>query len=118
MLLIGFAAILSVAVAAYPVMCAIAEGGLDDFNAVLTAHGAGLLLAFAICIAAFFLLLPVNDRRLHDRDMSGWWLLAFWIGGMIPCIGTFVGIAQFVIMGCLDGTPGQNRYGVNPKEVC
>ena len=118
MLLIGFAAILSVAVAAYPVMCAIAEGGLDDFNAVLTAHGAGLLLAFAICIAAFFLLLPVNVRRLHDRDMSGWWLLAFLIGSAIPYVGALVCISQFVIMSCLDGTPGANRYGPNPKEVC
>ena len=116
-LLIGFVATLSVAVAAYPVLCAIAEGGLDDFNAVLTAHGAGLLIAFAICIAAFFLLLPVSVRRLHDRDMSGWWLLAFLIGGVLPYIGALVGIAQFVIMGCLDGTPGANRYGPNPKEA-
>ena len=115
-LLIGFVATLSVAVAAYPVLCAIAEGGLDDFNAVLTAHGAGLLIAFAICIAAFFLLLPVSVRRLHDRDMSGWWLLAFLIGGVLPFVGLFVGIAQFVIMGCLAGTPGPNRYGMNPKE--
>lgn len=115
-LAIGLPTLAVACFAAMPIVCAIADGGLDDFNAVLTAHGAGLLIAFAICIAAFFLLLPVSVRRLHDRDMSGWWLLAFWIGGAIPYVGAFVGIAQFVIMGCLAGTPGPNRYGMNPKE--
>ena len=118
MLGIGLIAFVAMFAAAYSAVCAIASGGMDDLEAVASAHGTDVMLALAIGLAAFFLLLPVNVRRLHDRDMSGWWLLAFWIGGMIPCIGTFVGIAQFVIMGCLDGTPGQNRYGVNPKEVC
>lgn len=72
--------------------------------------------AIAVGVIAFFLLLPVNVRRLHDRDMPGWWLLAFWLGSMLPFLGILVGIAQFVIMGCLAGTPGPNRYGADPKD--
>jgi len=48
--------------------------------------------------------------------MSGWWMIVFWIGGALPYVGWLIGIVQFVIMGCLAGTPGQNRYGMNPKE--
>ena len=116
-LVIGLIAAVAMFIAVWPLLCAIANGGMDDLEAVLSAHGFGLLLASAIGIVAFFLLLPVNVRRLHDRNMSGWWLLAFWIGNAIPCVGVLVGIAQFVIMGCLDGTPGTNRYGANPKGV-
>jgi len=46
------------------------------------------------------------DRRLHDRDMSGWfYLLVF-----IPYLG---GLILFVIT-LLPGTPGENRYGDDP----
>ena len=114
-LALGLPALVVACFATMPIVCAIADGGMDDFDAVLSAYGCRLLAALTVAVIAFFLLLPVNVRRLHDRNMSGWWLLAFWIGNAIPCVGVLVGIAQFVIMGCLDGTPGTNRYGANPK---
>ena len=88
-LVIGLIAAVAMFIAVWPLLCVIANGGMDDLEAVLSAHGFGLLLASAIGIVAFFLLLPVNVRRLHDRNMSGWWLLAFWIGNAIPCVGGF-----------------------------
>lgn len=51
----------------------------------------------------------VSIRRLHDTDRSGWWLLLIFI----PIIG---GIVLLVFM-ILDGTPGTNRFGPNPKEA-
>ncbi|MFI5267360.1 MAG: DUF805 domain-containing protein [Chloroflexota bacterium] len=51
--------------------------------------------------------LAVGARRLHDRDMSGWMLLV----GLIPVIGTIVLLVIF----CLDGTPGDNRFGPKPS---
>ena len=57
-----------------------------------------------------FALVPtiaVLVRRFHDQDKSGWFaLLQF-----VPYVG---GIIVFVFM-CLDGTPGPNRFGEDPK---
>jgi len=52
--------------------------------------------------------LAVTVRRLHDTDRSGWWLLLV----LIPLIGWAV-LLVFMI---LDGTPGDNRFGPDPKE--
>lgn len=112
---IGIAASVAVSIAILPFLNELAKGGMDDLEVAVSRSAGGLLAAIAIGIIALFLLLPVNVRRLHDRNMSGWWLLAFWIGGVIPVLGVLVGIAQFVIMCCLDGTPGPNRYGADPK---
>ena len=112
---IGIAASVAVSIAILPFLNELAKGGMDDLEVAISRSAGGLLAAIAIGIIALFLLLPVNVRRLHDRNMSGWWLLAFWIGGVIPVLGVLVGIAQFVIMCCLDCTPGPNRYGADPK---
>lgn len=50
----------------------------------------------------------VTVRRLHDTDRSGWLILV----GLIPLIGAFVLLAFMAN----EGTPGQNKHGVNPKE--
>lgn len=112
---IGLAASVAVFIAILPFLNELAKGGMDDLEVAISRSAIGLFAAFVACIIAFFMLLPVNVRRLHDRNMSGWWLLAFWIGGTIPFLGVLVWIAQFVIMCCLDGTPGPNRYGADPK---
>lgn len=61
------------------------------------------------------LTLPVSVRRLHDRNLSGWWLVLYQVGMLIPVVNVFAGIAYFVIAGCLDGTVGPNDYGDDPK---
>lgn len=56
------------------------------------------------------ILLPsiaVTTRRLHDTDRSGWWQLLYFI----PIIGVLV-VLVFTLM---DGTPGDNRFGPDPK---
>lgn len=58
--------------------------------------------------------IAVTVRRLHDRDMSGWWMVGFPLLSMIPFLGWIANIAYFVIL-CMDGTPGDNRYGPDPK---
>ena len=113
---IGIAASVAVFIAILPLLNELANGGMDDLEMALSRSAGGLFIALAIIIATFFLLLPVSVRRLHDRNMSGWWMLAFIFGGMIPYLGQLVGIVQFIILGCLDSTPGANRYGPNPKK--
>ncbi len=59
--------------------------------------------------------IAVAIRRLHDRDMSGWWYLGMIVATMIPFVGFIAGIAFLVVM-CLPGTPGANRFGPDPKD--
>jgi uncharacterized membrane protein YhaH (DUF805 family) len=51
----------------------------------------------------------VTVRRLHDTDRSGWWALL----ALLPVLGTIV----LFVFCVLDGTPGANRFGENPKAV-
>ena len=46
----------------------------------------------------------VNGKRFHDRNKSAWWVLV----SAIPLIG---GVWILVECGCLQGTPGPNRFG-------
>jgi uncharacterized membrane protein YhaH (DUF805 family) len=76
--------------------------------------GTGILLL----IWGLAVLIPniaVSVRRLHDRDLSGWWYLAFFIANFIPYINGLSSIAFLVVM-CLDGTRGPNRFGPDPKD--
>ena len=51
--------------------------------------------------------ISISVRRLHDLDMSGWWLLI---------VFTIIGILLLVYWFCLSGTPGDNKYGRDPLE--
>jgi uncharacterized membrane protein YhaH (DUF805 family) len=53
--------------------------------------------------------IAVTVRRLHDTGRSGWWILI----GLIPVIGTIV----LLVFMCLEGHPGGNDHGSNPKEA-
>jgi uncharacterized membrane protein YhaH (DUF805 family) len=47
-------------------------------------------------------------KRLHDTGITGWaYLMVF-----IPFIG---GLLSLIVMGCLDGTMGPNKFGPSPK---
>ncbi|WP_416191706.1 DUF805 domain-containing protein [Neisseria sp. CCUG12390] len=68
--------------------------------------GIGLLGA----VYALAVLLPsiaVTTRRLHDTNRSGWWQLLYFI----PLIGVLV----VLIFTLLEGTPGDNHFGADPK---
>lgn len=53
--------------------------------------------------------LAVAVRRLHDIGKSGWMLLI----ALIPVIGAI----WILVLMVTDSNPGENLYGVNPKEV-
>lgn len=75
--------------------------------------GAGLYGIYAL--ATFIPNIAVTVRRLHDRNMSGWWYLGFIIGGMLPFVGFLSSLAFLVIM-FLPGDDGPNRFGADPKN--
>jgi uncharacterized membrane protein YhaH (DUF805 family) len=51
--------------------------------------------------------IAVSVRRLHDIDRTGWWVLI----SLVPVIGAIV----LLVFAVLNGTPGENRFGPNPK---
>ena len=66
-----------------------------------------ILIHFAVTLALLVPSLAVTFRRLHDTNRKGWWILL----GFIPLIGQLVLFIFYV----LDGTPGPNRFGPDPK---
>ncbi|MFM2370856.1 MAG: hypothetical protein RIS85_578 [Pseudomonadota bacterium] len=70
--------------------------------------GAGGWISGLLWLVSIVPGLAVTIRRLHDQDRSGW-LLLLWL---IPFLGWF---AILVLM-CLDGTRGPNRFGPDPKN--
>ena len=62
------------------------------------------LYGLAVLIPA----IAVGVRRLHDINKSGWTMLIV----LIPIIGWIWLLILFI----MDSTPGENKYGPNPKE--
>jgi uncharacterized membrane protein YhaH (DUF805 family) len=85
-------------------------GGLDessgDFSPV---SGFFLILWIVAGLAIIVPAVAVQVRRFHDQDKSGWFVLL----NLIPYIGGLV----VLVMMCLEGTKGPNRFGADPKEV-
>lgn len=71
----------------------------------------------AIIVFGFFMMPPIVGaviRRLHDRDMSGWWYLWMSLLSLIPFVGFGIMIWMLVLM-LLPGTQGPNRFGGDPR---
>ena len=84
-------------------MMASFEAGAEPSGAVwLTLIPGGLLMLAAIVPA-----IALAVRRLHDSDKSGWLYL-------LTCI-PYIGWIFFLIFGFLPPTPGENRFGHEPR---
>jgi len=75
----------------------------------------GFMLYGIFALAALIPSIAVTVRRLHDRDMSGWWYLGLVAASAIPLVGFAASIALLVLM-VLPGTDGGNRFGPDPKN--
>ena len=78
-------------------------------NALDYILGTSGVISGLYALAVFIPSLAVSVRRLHDVNKSGWMLLVL----LIPVIG-FIWLLVLMIM---EGTPGENQYGPNPKET-
>ncbi len=115
---------------------------------LLTGMGGALLVvnqgpASIVAILMFISALSVAAKRLHDRDKSAWWLLAFYGATILSLVVFFVVRGNLfpllfaspaagylystivvaleawylVELGFLRGTPGPNRYGADPHTL-
>ena len=103
-------------------MASSGAGGLSEEEAMLAAFEstsglsmAGLGLYALYALASLIPGIAVVVRRLHDRDMSGWWYLGIIVGSLIPFIGVIISIG-FIVLMALPGTDGPNRFGPDPKK--
>jgi uncharacterized membrane protein YhaH (DUF805 family) len=83
--------------------------------------GVAVLAIYAL--ATFIPSIAVIVRRLHDRNMSGWYLLGFIVAvivlSLIPVIGqilVFAGEIGYIVIMALPGTAGPNKYGPDPLD--
>lgn len=85
---------------------------IDNFlGTTINVAGQNLPYGFVYFAYGLFTLIPnlaLSVRRLHDVGKSGWFLLI----AFIPLIG---GI-WLLVLDCIDGEPGDNKWGPNPKE--
>ena len=76
---------------------------------ILGIIGAPPYIGYIYSLAVLVPSIAVAVRRLHDIGKSGvWYFINF-----IPCIGSI----WLIVLLCQDSMPGENEYGVNPKEV-
>lgn len=76
----------------------------SDGQSVISMIFTGILVIY--CLAILIPSIAVTVRRLHDSDRSGFWVFI----NFVPYVG---GLAIIVLM-CLNGTPGSNRFGEDP----
>ena len=69
----------------------------------------GGLIALLLVVAVVWIGLAMGVKRYHDRNKSGWWVLA----SLVP----IVSLCVIVELGFFDGTRGSNRYGLSPKGL-
>ena len=93
---------------------AAAAAGTDFEAEEISGSGAVFITLMALySLAVMIPALAVLVRRLHDLDKSGWLALAIILVSLVPAVGLLATIAQIVV-GCLRGTPGDNRFGAPP----
>ena len=77
-----------------------------NFTIAKGESGAIIFALFLLILAGVILTIQFI-KRLHDINLSGWYVLL----GLIPIVGNIFGL--YVIF--KDGTPGPNQYGEDPK---
>ena len=89
------------------VIVSLVLSGLDALLGTFSSSANLGLLSGIYALAIIIPTLAVSVRRLHDIDRTGWWVLIH----LVPVIGSVV----LLVFAVLDSTPGENRFGSNPK---
>lgn len=101
----------------------IMRGSIAPFAGVGAAFWIFLALFGLFFLASLIPIVAVQVRRLHDLGFSGWWYLAYVIGGNAvgsvpefgPSLNGLVSLCWIAWM-FFPGTTGPNKYGDDPKN--
>ena len=90
-------------------------GGASDENQpdVPLIAGIGIAIVILWWLVTIIPCLALDVRRLHDQDKTGALVILFVI---LSFMFSFIGWIVQVIFMCIDGTPGPNKYGPDPKS--
>jgi uncharacterized membrane protein YhaH (DUF805 family) len=91
----------------FNVIVSVVLSGIDLLLGTYSSSSNVGLLSGIYALAIIIPTVAVSVRRLHDIDRTGWWVLI----NLVPVIGSIV----LLVFAVLDGTPGENRFGPNPK---
>lgn len=82
-------------------------GDMQTTGEINPVAGIFMLLLVVFSLGTLIPSIAVTVRRLHDTNRSGWWIFI----ALVPLVGGLV----LLIFEVLDGTPGPNRFGPDPK---
>jgi uncharacterized membrane protein YhaH (DUF805 family) len=83
-------------------------GNAVELGLRATPNVAGGLVSGIFNLGSLIPAFAVTTRRLHDSDRSQWWMALLFV----PVLGWI----WLLVLLCLDGTPGPNRFGDDPKD--
>ena len=92
-------------------------GVLTGIAGIISENLAGVMMVItSLVTGAYSLIILVPSvalviRRFHDINKSGWWYLIC----LALCMCCGIGSIVFLVFMCMDGTPGNNNYGPDPK---
>ena len=66
------------------------------------------VVAFGFSLFGFVSNIMMGVRRLHDLDLSGWWMLLLFV--------PLVNILFYIYILFFKGTEGPNQYGEDPLQ--
>ncbi len=71
------------------------------------------IIGWVVELALLWPSLANSVKRCHDRNKSGWWLIAYYLA----CFTIIGALWPLIELGFLDGTQGPNRFGPSPKGI-
>ena len=75
---------------------------------IVTGTVGGRTAQYLVHPFALWWIAAIAVKRLHDRDLSAWWLLV----ALIPIVGP---LWLAITLALRAGTPGDNRFGLDPR---
>ena len=111
------------------------ERGSPDMKSIRSVGPALVATLYLFVGLLTYVVMALSVKRLHDRGLTGWWALVLLVPPFFSLLSQIVddpwhmglsaagGMTSFVALiwltvalGILEGQPGANKYGPDPRE--